>query len=144
MELLYVMPDHYATYPRACMDGWARRFIHMVPNGTVLPCHAAQSIPGLAFENVRDKSLGAIWDHSPAFEKFRGDAWMPDPCRSCSRKEVDFGGCRCQAFALTGNAANTDPACSLSPHHGLIEAARQRAGDADVPRRYLYRSAKAQ
>ena len=142
MEVVYVVPDHYATYPRACMDGWARRFVHMVPNGTVLPCHAAQSITGLAFESARHRSLGEIWETSPALMAFRGDAWMPEPCRSCSRKGVDFGGCRCQAFALTGSAAATDPACSLSPHHGIVRAARARAGDEGVPRRYLHRSTR--
>lgn len=142
MELLFVTPDHYSDVPRACMDGWARRFIHMIPSGTVLPCHAAQSITTLTFESARTKSLVEIWNDSPAMNAFRGDAWMPDLCRSCARKDVDFGGCRCQAFALTGNAAATDPACSLSPDHALVRVARERARDADLTRRYLYRSAR--
>ncbi len=142
MEVVYVVPDHYSTYPRACMDGWARRFVHVAPNGTVLPCHAAQSITGLAFESARDRSLAEIWESSPALAAYRGDAWMPEPCRSCSRKAKDFGGCRCQAFALTGDAGATDPACSLSPHHGIIEDARARAAEPELPRRYLYRGAK--
>jgi pyrroloquinoline quinone biosynthesis protein E len=142
MEVVYVVPDHYSTYPRACMDGWARRFVHMVPNGTVLPCHAAQSITVLAFVSARDRSLGEIWETSPALGAFRGEAWMPEPCRNCSRKAIDFGGCRCQAFELTGSAAATDPACSLSPHHDLVRTARLRANGADVPRRYLHRSGR--
>jgi pyrroloquinoline quinone biosynthesis protein E len=139
IEVLFVLADHYATYPRACMDGWARRFVHMVPDGRVLPCHAAMSIPGLVFESVRSRSLSAIWRDSPGLAAFRGDAWMAEPCRSCERKAVDFGGCRCQAFALTGDAAATDAACSLSPHHAIIEAARVVARDESRERRYLYR-----
>jgi pyrroloquinoline quinone biosynthesis protein E len=138
MELLFVMPDHYSDVPRACMDGWARRFIHVVPNGTVLPCHAAQSITNLTFESARDRSLVDIWNDSPAMCAFRGDGWMPEPCRSCSRKEIDFGGCRCQAFALTGNAAATDPACVLSPDHHLVQIARDGAMK-ESARTYLYR-----
>jgi pyrroloquinoline quinone biosynthesis protein E len=142
VEILFVLPDHYATYPRACMDGWARRFVHMVPDGTVLPCHAATSIPGLHFESVRSRPLAEIWRDSPALNAFRGDEWMAEPCRSCSRKEIDFGGCRCQAFALAGDAAATDPACSLSPLHSLIEGARKVAEEPGA-RRYLYRGSKA-
>jgi pyrroloquinoline quinone biosynthesis protein E len=142
MELLFVTPDHYSDYPRACMDGWARRFIQIIPNGTVLPCQAAQSIPGLVFESARDRPLGEIWNDSPAMQKFRGDAWMPEPCRSCARKEIDFGGCRCQAFALLGDAAATDPACSLSPRHDLVRAARGQA-EGTAERRFLFRGAKA-
>jgi pyrroloquinoline quinone biosynthesis protein E len=141
IEVLFVVPDYHSKYPRACMDGWGRRFLHMIPNGTVLPCHAAQSIPGLSHGSVREHTLEAIWRDSPAMNAFRGDAWMSETCRSCSRKEVDFGGCRCQAFALTGDAAAVDPACSLSPQHGLIEAARLAAGGG-APRRYLYRSTR--
>ncbi len=139
IEVLFVLADHYATYPRACMDGWARRFVHMIPDGTVLPCHAAMSIPQLAFESVRTRSLVDIWRDSPAMNAFRGDAWMSDPCASCSRKAIDFGGCRCQAFALTGDAAATDPACSLSPRHAIVEDARAVAADETHARRYLYR-----
>jgi len=139
IEVLFVLADHYATYPRACMDGWARRFVHMIPDGTVLPCHAAMSIPQLVFESVRDRSLVDIWRDSPGMNAFRGDAWMSDPCRSCSRKSIDFGGCRCQAFALTGDASATDPACSLSPLHEMVEEARAVAADDSRARRYLYR-----
>jgi len=116
----YVAPDYYAQYPKPCMGGWGRQFINVTPSGGVLPCHAAASIPGIAFENVRERSLDWIWHESPAFNRFRGTSWMPEPCRSCPRQDEDFGGCRCQAFLLTGDAANADPACTLSPHHGRI------------------------
>ncbi len=141
IEVLFVVADHYATYPRACMDGWARRFIHMLPDGTVLPCHAAMSIPGLKFESVRAKPLPEIWQESKGLNAFRGDEWMSEPRRGCSRKAVDFGGCRCQAYALTGDAGATDPACSLSPRHGLIEEARVVAKGGEE-RRYVYRGGR--
>jgi pyrroloquinoline quinone biosynthesis protein E len=118
----YVVPDYYARRPKACMGGWGRRFFNVTPSGKVLPCHAAESITGLAFDNVRDKPLAEIWRSSIAFNRFRGRDWMPEPCRSCERAEIDWGGCRCQAFALTGEADRTDPACSLSPDHASIEA----------------------
>jgi pyrroloquinoline quinone biosynthesis protein E len=124
MDVLYVMPDYYSDRPRACMDGWARRFIHMTPRGKVLPCHAAESIPTLTFESARDKPLREIWEKSEAMRAFRGESWMKEPCRSCPSKSIDFGGCRCQAFLLTGDTAAADPACSLSPHHKMVEAAR--------------------
>ena len=127
-EILFVTPDYYTDYPKACMDGWGRRFIVVSPDGLALPCHAAHALPGLRFENVRQRPLDAIWRDSAGFNAFRGEAWMPEPCRSCPRRAEDFGGCRCQAFHLTGNAAVTDPACSLAPDHGLIEAARREAG----------------
>jgi pyrroloquinoline quinone biosynthesis protein E len=136
MEVLFVLPDYYADRPRACMDGWARRFIDVAPDGTVLPCHAAASLPGLAFESARDGGLAAIWESSPAMQAFRGDAWMPEPCRSCPSKAIDFGGCRCQAFALAGDASAADPACALSPHHQLVVQARDAAAE---PPRFLYR-----
>jgi PqqA peptide cyclase len=112
-----VVPDYYAKFPKPCMGGWGRGIINVTPQGRVLPCHAAESIAGLEFDNVRDKPLGEIWLRGSAFQKYRGTGWMKEPCRSCPRREIDFGGCRCQAFALTGDAANTDPACSLSPMH---------------------------
>ncbi|HEU4368172.1 MAG TPA: pyrroloquinoline quinone biosynthesis protein PqqE [Methylomirabilota bacterium] len=127
MEVLFVTPDYYAEFPKACMDGWGRRFLVVAPDGLVLPCHAAHTLPGLVFDNARTRSLADIWQASAAFGAFRGEAWMPEPCRSCERRTLDFGGCRCQAFHLTGNAAATDPACSLSPDHGLIERARREA-----------------
>lgn len=112
-----VIPDYYAKFPKPCMGGWGRGIINITPSGRVLPCHAAESITHLEFDNVRDKPLGEIWLYGSAFQKYRGTGWMKEPCRSCPRREIDYGGCRCQAFALTGDAANTDPACSLSPLH---------------------------
>ncbi len=114
----FVVPDYYAKYPKPCMGGWGRGIMNVTPSGRVLPCHAAESLPGLAFDNVKDKGLREIWLEGEAFNLYRGTDWMKEPCKSCPRKEIDFGGCRCQALALTGDAANTDPACSLSPHHG--------------------------
>lgn len=134
----YVIPDYHAARPKACMGGWGNRFINISPSGKALPCHAAETLPGFAFPSVREKMLADIWAESEAFLRFRGTDWMPDPCRSCERQEVDWGGCRCQAFALTGNAAATDPACYLSPDHGLMAeavAAAERAETDFVPRR---------
>jgi PqqA peptide cyclase len=142
MEVLFVTPDYYAEFPKACMDGWGRRFILISPDGLALPCHAAHTIPGISFENVRDRSLGDLWRSSEGFARFRGEEWMAEPCRSCERRSVDFGGCRCQAFLLTGNAAATDPVCSLSPHHGVIESARSEARDATATP-FVYRTMKA-
>jgi pyrroloquinoline quinone biosynthesis protein E len=116
-----VVPDYHARYPKACVGGWGRRSLNVTPSGKVLPCHAAETIPGLQFWNVRDRPLAEIWASSPAFEAFRGTAWMKEPCMSCPRREQDFGGCRCQAFALTGDAAAADPVCHLSPQHRLVE-----------------------
>lgn len=138
IDVLFVKPDYFGTTPKACMDGWARRFIHMVPDGRVLPCHAATSITTLHFDSVRDRPLADIWTSSDALLAYRGDAWMPEPCKSCDRRSIDFGGCRCQAFALTGDASATDPACERSPQHALVEAARKSA-DGVNDRRYLYR-----
>jgi len=126
----YVVPDYYAKFPKACMGGWGRQFLAVSPNGNVLPCHAAESLPGFVFPNLREVSLRDAWENSEAFNRFRGTDWMPEPCRGCGRKEQDWGGCRCQAFALTGNAANTDPACALSPHHDLLDLAVQEAAEA--------------
>jgi PqqA peptide cyclase len=136
MEVLYVKPDYFGDRPKACMDGWGRRFLHVTPSGKVLPCHAATVIPSLTFESARERSLSAIWNESPSFEAFRGEAWMREPCRSCDRRAIDFGGCRCQAFQLTGAADATDPACALSPEHGLVVQARTGSAKAPV---YLYR-----
>ena len=126
----YVVPDYYAHRPKACMGGWGRRFLNVTPSGKVLPCHAAETLPGLRFPTVAEASLSEIWYHSPSFAHFRGTAWMAEPCRSCERREIDWGGCRCQAFALTGDAARTDPACSLSPDHALLTDARREAAAA--------------
>ena len=113
----YVVPDYYAQRPKACMGGWGRQFLNVTPVGRVLPCHAAETITDLRFDTVSERSLAEIWRSSEAFRRFRGTDWMPEPCRSCDRREIDWGGCRCQAFALTGEAARTDPACALSPDH---------------------------
>jgi PqqA peptide cyclase len=118
-----VVPDYYARYPKACMGGWGRQLALIDPAGRALPCHAAGVIPGLSFDNVKDHSLAWIWKESPAFQKFRGEDWMPEPCRSCDRRKEDFGGCRCQAMQLLGNAAATDPACHLSLDHHVMEDA---------------------
>jgi PqqA peptide cyclase len=130
-----VVPDYYARLPKPCVGGWGRRSLNVAPAGKVLPCHAAETIPGLEFWSVRDHSLADIWANSPAFNAFRGTDWMAEPCRSCARRELDFGGCRCQAFALTGNAAATDPVCHLAPDHNVVAALA--AVQEDVP--YVYR-----
>lgn len=133
-----VVPDYYARLPKPCMGGWARQSLNVTPAGKVLPCHAAETIPGLQFDNVQDKSLADIWKKSEAFEAFRGTEWMPEPCRSCDRKEIDWGGCRCQALTFTGDAANTDPACEKSPLHAamLAIAETDSSEQADI----IYRS----
>src|SRR6266404_1838093 len=118
----YVVPDYYAKFPKPCMGGWARKVMLITPSGEALPCHAAAVIPGLHFENVKEKSLAEIWQTSAAFQKFRGEDWMQEPCKSCDRRTQDFGGCRCQAFLLTGDAAATDPVCSLSSQRVKVDA----------------------
>ena len=136
----YVVPDYYALRPKKCMGGWGRQFFNISPSGKILPCHAAESITGLQFESVRSNhSIAWIWQNSEAFNRYRGTGWMPEPCRSCKFREVDFGGCRCQAFALTGDAGNTDPACTLSPMHETIfkQAEREAASGSD---RFIYRN----
>ena len=117
-----VVPDYYAKFPKPCMGGWGRKLILITPSGDALPCHAAQVIPGLKFGNVKSRSLREIWENSDAFQKFRGEEWMQEPCRSCDRREQDFGGCRCQALLLAGDAAATDPVCSLSPLRPKVDA----------------------
>ena len=141
MEVLFVTPDYYTDLPKACMDGWGRRFIVLSPSGLALPCHAAHTLPGLRFDSVRDRPLGEIWRDSAGFGAFRGEDWMPEPCRSCDRRALDFGGCRCQAYHLTGNAAATDPTCQYAPDHDLVEAARREAEEAK-PASLIYRSAR--
>ncbi|MGB0636866.1 MAG: pyrroloquinoline quinone biosynthesis protein PqqE [Gammaproteobacteria bacterium] len=120
MRILYVVPDYYETRPKACMNGWGSVFLTIAPDGRALPCHAAATIPDIEFPNVKDHSIEHIWNNSGAFNKFRGFGWMKDPCRTCPEKEKDFGGCRCQAFKLTGDASNADPVCSKSSHHQLL------------------------
>lgn len=135
----YVVPDYYAARPKACMGGWGNRFINVSPSGKALPCHAAETLPGFTFPSVRDASLEEIWTSSDAFNRFRGVDWMPNVCRTCDRREIDWGGCRCQALALAGDAALTDPACHRAPHHDLMAQAVQLAELADstelIPRR---------
>ena len=123
MQILFVLPDYHEQYPKACYGGWGKLYIVVTPNGQALPCHAANAITSLSFPTVRERSLEWIWQESPGFQAFRGDAWMKEPCRSCPRKAVDFGGCRCQAFALTGDAANPDPVCTLTPFRRIIDEA---------------------
>jgi len=118
----YVVPDYYAKYPKPCMGGWGRKLMLITPTGDALPCHAAQVIPDLSFENVKERSLREIWERSAAFQKFRGEDWMQEPCKTCDRREQDFGGCRCQALLLAGDAAATDPVCSLAPLRPKVDA----------------------
>ncbi|HEY0424608.1 MAG TPA: pyrroloquinoline quinone biosynthesis protein PqqE [Rhodopila sp.] len=136
-----VIPDYYARRPKPCMGGWGRRSLNVTPTGLVLPCHAAQTIPGLEFWSVRDHSLADIWANSPAFEAFRGTAWMKEPCRSCAFQQQDFGGCRCQALAITGDAAATDPSCDLSPVHAKMQILAEQA-TAEPATTYVYRGRK--
>lgn len=137
MQILYVLPDYYETYPKACYGGWGNVYILVTPDGKALPCHGATQIPTLNFVNVRERSLDWIWQHSPIFNAFRGDSWMKEPCRSCARKTLDFGGCRCQAFALTGDPTNPDPVCTLTPFREIIDGALTESnGDGE----YVYRN----
>jgi PqqA peptide cyclase len=129
MDVIYVLPDYYSRHPKPCMGGWGRRQLTVAPNGDVLPCPAAQQLP-LPRASVHERSLAWIWYESPAFQRFRGTSWMADPCRSCERRDVDFGGCRCQAFHLTGDPARTDPVCHLSPDHAIVVDSVQAANDA--------------
>ena len=137
----YVAPDYHAHYPKPCMQGWARRTMNITPSGKALPCHAAEAIPGLELWNTADHSLKEIWTDSPAFNAFRGEAWMQEPCRGCVRRIIDFGGCRCQAYMLTGNAPEADPVCHLSPRHELVARLVEEAQrDAREPPAYAYRT----
>jgi pyrroloquinoline quinone biosynthesis protein E len=135
----FVVPDYYAKTPKPCMGGWGKGIMNVTPSGKVLPCHASEGIPGLKFDNVREKRLADIWLSGPAFEAFRGTSWMKEPCRSCPRAELDFGGCRCQAMAFTGDAANTDPACKFSPHHAAFVAAAEAESAVQTPPPFIYR-----
>jgi pyrroloquinoline quinone biosynthesis protein E len=127
MRVYFVVPDYFETRPKPCMNGLGSIFLTLTPDGTALPCHAARMLPGMDFPNVRDASVASIWRDSQAFNRFRGDSWMKEPCRSCPEKAKDFGGCRCQAYLMTGDPANADPVCSLSPHHHLVTEAVARA-----------------
>ncbi len=127
MDVIYVMPDYVTGMPKPCMDGWGQLSLTVAPDGKILPCPGATCITTLAFDDVRRVALGDAWRKGSAFEAFRGEGWMPEPCASCERRAIDFGGCRCQAFALTGDAKRTDPACSKAPDHGIVVRARERA-----------------
>jgi PqqA peptide cyclase len=122
IKIEYVVPDYYAKYPKPCMGGWGRKLMLITPSGDALPCHAARVVPGLSFENVKNHSLREIWEDSEAFQKFRGEAWMQEPCKTCDRRALDFGGCRCQALLLASDASATDPVCSLSPQRSKVDA----------------------
>jgi pyrroloquinoline quinone biosynthesis protein E len=127
MRIFFVVPDYYENRPKACMNGWGSVFLTITADGMALPCHEARQLPGLNFPNVRDHDLRSIWYDSPGFNAYRGDAWMKEPCRTCPEKVKDFGGCRCQAYMLTGDATNADPVCDLSPHHRLVTDAVDKA-----------------
>jgi PqqA peptide cyclase len=142
LSIDFVVPDYYASRPKPCMGGWGRGSLNITPSGKVLPCHAAETIPGLVFENVRDRSLREIWLGSEAFNRFRGTGWMPEPCRSCSFREVDWGGCRCQALAFAGDAGLTDPACAKSPLHAEFAAVAGREAMQEPPP-FAYRNPRA-
>jgi pyrroloquinoline quinone biosynthesis protein E len=133
MEIVYVVADYHERYPKPCMHGWGARQLTVAPNGDVLPCPAASVITTLPVENVLRRSLSDIWYQSESFNTFRGDGWMREPCRTCARRSVDFGGCRCQAFLLTGDAAATDPVCSLSPDRGVVDGILAADSDVDAP-----------
>ena len=130
MRIFFVVPDYFETRPKACMNGLGSVFLTVAPDGLALPCHAARMLPGLALPNVRDHSVESIWYDSQAFNRFRGESWMKEPCSSCPRRAEDFGGCRCQAFLITGDAENADPVCELSAHHHLVTAAVENAAAA--------------
>jgi pyrroloquinoline quinone biosynthesis protein E len=132
-RVVFVVPDYYAKYPKPCVGGWGRKLILVSPDGKVMPCHAANAIPGIHFENVNEKSLREIWENSDAFQKFRGEDWMQEPCKSCERRAQDFGGCRCQAFLIAGDAAATDPVCSLAPTRGKVDAILAAVNSAPAP-----------
>ena len=126
-EILFVLPDYWSDRPKPCMGGWARKTIVVTPSGVVLPCHAAAELPGLTFWRADERGLAACWADAPGMQAFRGDAWMPEPCRSCPERGRDFGGCRCQSFALLGDPAATDPTCAKAPRHDVVLAARADA-----------------
>lgn len=143
MKIFYVIPDYYEDRPKPCMSGWGSLFMLVTPDGTALPCHSARQLPGIEFPNVKDMSMGEIWKRSDAFNKFRGFDWMQEPCRSCSEKEKDFGGCRCQAYMLTGDAAATDPVCDKSPNRHVVDAAIEKsAATTSAAKPMVFRNAK--
>lgn len=135
----FVVPDYYAKTPKPCMGGWGKGIMNITPQGKVLPCHASETVPGLQFDNVRDKKLRDIWLNGQAFQAYRGTSWMKEPCKSCPRAEIDFGGCRCQAMAFTGDPTNTDPACKFSPYHAQFVAAAETESASATPPAFVYR-----
>jgi pyrroloquinoline quinone biosynthesis protein E len=135
MRVIFVVPDYYANRPKACMNGWGSVFLCLTADGVALPCHEARILPGLTFPSVRNHSLAWIWRDSPAFNRFRGEGWMKEPCRTCPERDKDFGGCRCQAYLLTGDAENADPVCDLSPHHDAVLRAVAQAQQPPVETR---------
>ena len=139
IEILYVLPDYFTNRPKPCMNGLGRRYLTINPAGFVLPCPTAWEIPGIRFDTVRERSLAWIWKMSESFNRFRGTEWMPDPCRSCPQKEIDFGGCRCQAALLTGNPSNADPVCEFSPHHRLVREAADGRVDRPAIDSFIFR-----
>jgi pyrroloquinoline quinone biosynthesis protein E len=143
-RIVFVVPDYYAKFPKPCVGGWGRKLMLITPDGTALPCHAAAVIPEMQFENVLEKSLREIWEASRSFQKFRGQDWMQEPCKTCDRREIDFGGCHCQAFLLTGDPAATDPVCSLAPTRPTVDAILAAVNvsnpqDAPINIQWLYR-----
>lgn len=141
MKIYYVIPDYYEGRPKACMNGWGTTFLTIAPDGLALPCHSARQLPNFNCPSVRDHSISEIWNNSDAFNHFRGDEWMKEPCKSCPDKAKDFGGCHCQAYLLSGDAENADPACNKSPHHPLIEQSIQQAG-LQTEQKLVFRNAK--
>jgi PqqA peptide cyclase len=144
-RIVFVVPDYFARYPKACVGGWGRKLMVVTPDGSALPCHAAQVISGLRFENVREKAIAEIWESSSAFSRFRGQDWMQEPCRSCDRRHQDFGGCRCQAFLLSGDATATDPVCCLAPGRNNVDDLLSRSDERSLIQiggnnNYVYRS----
>ncbi|EOQ72658.1 pyrroloquinoline quinone biosynthesis protein PqqE [Acinetobacter lactucae] len=140
-KLIFVVPDYYEERPKACMNGWGKIFFTVTPDGMALPCHAARQLP-ISFPNVREHKLSDIWYKSTGFNHFRGDAWMPEGCRSCPDKDRDFGGCRCQAYILTGDAANADPVCGKSPYHQMIEQVRAESQLAAPLQNLVFRNSR--
>lgn len=138
LQIDFVTPDYYAHRPKACMGGWGQRFVNISPRGDVLPCHAAETLPDMRFENLRTRPLAAIWEDGEAFVRFRGSAWMPQVCQECPKREIDWGGCRCQALALSGDAATLDPVCERAPAHAALQALAQREAAAPAPA-FVYR-----
>ena len=136
LEIVFVLPDHWSQRPKPCMGGWGRKTIVVAPDGLVVPCHEARTLPGLEFWKASERGLAECWSDAPGMNAYRGEAWMREPCRSCDARERDFGGCRCQAFHLAGDAAQTDPACELSPARETMLRAREDAGEAPASWRH--------